>query len=119
MNLELTDEETAALLAELDLIIDGDRCPFSPRGQCWLSRESAARSSPRAHCCVAENVPERVRNDAQEVAVTQNTAMNCPSISFARALKKFPDIAMRWSFTGCKFCAIRMPPSVSIVPVGV
>jgi hypothetical protein len=31
MNVDLTDEETAALLAELDRIIDGDRYPFSPR----------------------------------------------------------------------------------------
>jgi hypothetical protein len=31
MNLDLTDEETAALLGELDRVIDGDRYPFSPR----------------------------------------------------------------------------------------
>jgi hypothetical protein len=31
MNLDLSDEEAAALLAELDHIIDGDRYPFSPR----------------------------------------------------------------------------------------
>jgi hypothetical protein len=31
MNLDLTDEESAALLGELDRIIDGDRYPFSPR----------------------------------------------------------------------------------------
>jgi hypothetical protein len=31
MNLDLNDEETDALLAELDRIIDGDRFPFSPR----------------------------------------------------------------------------------------
>jgi hypothetical protein len=31
MTLDLTDEETAALLGELDRIIDGDRYPFSPR----------------------------------------------------------------------------------------
>jgi hypothetical protein len=31
MSLDLTDEETAALLSELDRIIDGDRYPFSPR----------------------------------------------------------------------------------------
>ena len=31
MNLDLSDEESAALLAELDRIIDGDRYPFSPR----------------------------------------------------------------------------------------
>jgi hypothetical protein len=31
MNLELTDEQTDALIRELSLIIDGDRYPFSPR----------------------------------------------------------------------------------------
>jgi hypothetical protein len=31
MILDLTDEETAALLRELDHIIDGDRYPFSRR----------------------------------------------------------------------------------------
>ena len=31
MNLDLTDEESAALLGELDRIINGDRYPFSPR----------------------------------------------------------------------------------------
>ena len=31
MNLELTDEQTEALIRELSLIIDGDRYPFSPR----------------------------------------------------------------------------------------
>jgi hypothetical protein len=31
MNLDLTDEETAALLRELDHIIDGDRHFLSPR----------------------------------------------------------------------------------------
>jgi hypothetical protein len=31
MNLELTDEQTAALLSELDRIIDADRYPLSPR----------------------------------------------------------------------------------------
>jgi hypothetical protein len=31
MTLELSDEQTAALLSELDRIIEGDRYPFSPR----------------------------------------------------------------------------------------
>ena len=33
MHLDLSDEQTAALLAELDHIIDGDRYPLSPRIQ--------------------------------------------------------------------------------------
>jgi hypothetical protein len=31
MNLDLTDEESAALIRELDRIIDDDRYPLSPR----------------------------------------------------------------------------------------
>ena len=31
MNLELTDEQTEALIRELSRIIDGDRYPLSPR----------------------------------------------------------------------------------------
>jgi hypothetical protein len=31
MNLELTDEQTEALIGELSQIIDGDRYPLSPR----------------------------------------------------------------------------------------
>jgi hypothetical protein len=31
MSLDLTEEETGALLRELDSIIDGDRFPLSPR----------------------------------------------------------------------------------------
>jgi hypothetical protein len=31
MHLELTDEQTEALIRELSLIIDGDRYPLSPR----------------------------------------------------------------------------------------
>jgi hypothetical protein len=31
MHLDLSDEQAAALLAELDRIIDGDRYPLSPR----------------------------------------------------------------------------------------
>ena len=31
MHLDLSDDETAALLRELDHIIDGDRFPLSPR----------------------------------------------------------------------------------------
>ena len=33
MDIELTDEQTAALLAELDRIINNDRYPLSPRIQ--------------------------------------------------------------------------------------
>jgi hypothetical protein len=44
MNLDLNDEETDALLAVLDRIIDGDRFPFSPRIRMLKSKRSARRS---------------------------------------------------------------------------
>jgi hypothetical protein len=43
MNLDLSPEETAALLRELDHIIDGDRYPFSPRMQHVMSPYPATR----------------------------------------------------------------------------
>jgi hypothetical protein len=33
MNLELTDDEAAALTQELHKIVENDRYPFSPRGR--------------------------------------------------------------------------------------
>ena len=45
MTLDLSDEETAALLGELDRIIDGDRYPFSPRIQ-TLTASSAEPGWP-------------------------------------------------------------------------
>jgi hypothetical protein len=44
MHLALSDDETAALLRELDSIIDGDRFPFSPR----IRSLKAVRANPRA-----------------------------------------------------------------------
>jgi hypothetical protein len=44
MHLELTDEQTEALIRELSQIIDGDRYPLSPR---W-----PAGSGRRRPCCV-------------------------------------------------------------------
>jgi hypothetical protein len=55
MNLELTDEQTEALIRELSLIIDGDRYPFSPRIRvlkeilgCWGRSPLARHRCPRA-----------------------------------------------------------------------
>src|SRR5262249_49632941 len=49
MNLEFSDEETAALLAELDRIIRDDRYPLSPRIRTLESdpREDQTRAGPR------------------------------------------------------------------------
>ena len=62
MNLDLTDEETAALLAELDRIIRDDRYPLSPRIRmlrairatqindgCWLDARLRALSASLLH----------------------------------------------------------------------
>jgi hypothetical protein len=46
MNLDLTDEETAALLAELDRIIEGDRYPFSPRIRTLTAIRDKIRPEP-------------------------------------------------------------------------
>lgn len=46
MNLELTDEQTAALLNELDRIIDGDRYPLSPRIQTLREIRGIIRPEP-------------------------------------------------------------------------
>ena len=46
MTLDLTDEETAALLGELDRIIDGDRYPFSPRIRTLTAIRDKIRPEP-------------------------------------------------------------------------
>jgi hypothetical protein len=53
MNLDLTDEETAALLRELDDLIDGDRYFMSPRIKKAMHRAGlptqGAAAAPRRH----------------------------------------------------------------------
>jgi hypothetical protein len=46
MNLELTDEETAALLRELDGLIDGDRYFMSPRIKTLKAIRAKIRPEP-------------------------------------------------------------------------
>jgi hypothetical protein len=46
MTLELTDEETAALLRELDNLIDGDRCQFSARVRTLKAIRGKIRPEP-------------------------------------------------------------------------
>ena len=46
MNLDLTDDEAAALLRELDHIIDSDRYFLSPRTQTLKGIRSKIRSEP-------------------------------------------------------------------------
>jgi hypothetical protein len=46
MTLDLTDEESAALLGELDRIIDGDRYPFSPRIRTLTAIRDTLRPPP-------------------------------------------------------------------------
>jgi hypothetical protein len=53
MNLDLTDEQTAALLKELDSLIAADRFPFSPRIQMLKAIRAKLRPEP-----VREPLPE-------------------------------------------------------------
>ena len=46
MNLDLTDEETAALLGELDGLIDGDRYFMSPRVKILRAIRAKMRLEP-------------------------------------------------------------------------
>src|SRR5580704_15505768 len=46
MTLDLTDEETAALLGELDGVIDNDRYPFSPRIRTLTAIRDKIRPEP-------------------------------------------------------------------------
>jgi len=46
MNLDLTDEETAALLRELDVLIDGDRYFLSPRIKTLRAIRTKIRPEP-------------------------------------------------------------------------
>ena len=87
MNLALSDEQTAALLCELDRIIDGDRYPLSPRIR--TSREIRAKIMPEP---IREPMPPIKRyeppsrvdtSDAGELAACRGcrgcrTALPCP-----------------------------------------
>ena len=46
MDLHFSDEEAAALLGELDHIIDGDRYPFSPRIRTLTAIRDKIRPEP-------------------------------------------------------------------------
>jgi hypothetical protein len=48
MTLDLTDEQTAALLKELDSLIAADRFPFSPRIQMLKAIRTKLRPEPGA-----------------------------------------------------------------------
>jgi hypothetical protein len=61
MTLDLTDEESAALLRELDQIIDGDRYPFSPRIRTLMAIRDKIRPPPaRAPLLKAYSPPLKV-----------------------------------------------------------
>jgi hypothetical protein len=54
MNLDLTDEETAALLRELDSLIDGDRYFMSPRIKTLRAIRAKIRPEPVREPLAAE-----------------------------------------------------------------
>jgi hypothetical protein len=56
MHLDLTDEESAALLSELDKLIDADRFPLSPRVGTLKTIRAKIRPEPKR-----EPLPPRKR----------------------------------------------------------
>ena len=70
MNLDLTDEETAALLRELDGLIDGDRYFMSPRIKTPEShpRQDQAGAGARAAASAAEAIRATTGNSEAEAA---------------------------------------------------
>ena len=46
MQIDLTDEEAAALIPPLNTAIDGDRFPLSPRVQTWQGIRTELRHEP-------------------------------------------------------------------------
>jgi hypothetical protein len=64
MTLDLTDEETAALLAELDRIIDGDRYPFSPRIRTLKEIREQGPAAAGAGAAAAAVTPVRAAGEA-------------------------------------------------------
>ena len=51
MSLDLTEEDTGALLAELDRIIENDRYPFSPRIRTLKEIRAKIRPEPPREPC--------------------------------------------------------------------
>ena len=77
MNLDLTDEETAALLRELDGLIDGDRYFMSPRIKTPKSDPSQDQAGAGARPIAS--VAEAIRTAAGDrEAETGRGALSCP-----------------------------------------
>ena len=57
MTLDLTAEESAALLAELDRVIDNDRYPFSPRIRTLTAIRDKIAASKKKGMWMGGNVP--------------------------------------------------------------
>jgi hypothetical protein len=74
MNLDLTDEETAALLRELDALIDGDRYFMSPRVKTLRAIRAKMRPEP-----VREPLPSPPKQYDGE-AETGRGALSCPDV---------------------------------------
>ena len=71
MQLDLSDDETAALLRELDHIIDGDRFPLSPRIRMLSAIRDKLRPPPPARavgaaeglCAATSGSPTQMRTE--------------------------------------------------------
>jgi hypothetical protein len=77
MTLELTDEETAALLRELDALMDGDRYFMSQRIKTLKATRAKIRPEPRARAVAATAEAMRATPGDGE-AEKARRALSCP-----------------------------------------
>ena len=68
MNLDLSDEETAALTQELHDIVENDRYPFSPRIRTLRAILAKLRPEPVRALAAAEGVRATASNGHQKAA---------------------------------------------------
>lgn len=79
MNPDLSDEETAALLRELDHIIESDRFPLSPRMQTLKAIRAKLRPEP-----TREPLPPQKHYEPPRVGRTDG----CHASSFWRTIRR-------------------------------
>jgi hypothetical protein len=82
MDLKLSEEETAALLGELDHIIDGDRYPFSPRIRTLTAIRDKLRPPP-----VREPLPPLKHYEPPRAGARRRRYIRTPTIAPTRFLQ--------------------------------
>jgi hypothetical protein len=94
MNLDLTDEETAALLRELDGLIDGDRYFMSQRIKTLNAIRAKIRPEPARERCLRRRSPmrhrerQRSRDGARGAELPGRLAAPCKRRDFAGSLRR-------------------------------